>query len=329
MKVPLSVACWDYDRTRALIDGRVVIEGCDATFFPLPVEETFFRALRHAEFDIAELSLSSYLVLVDRGRSPYVAIPAFVSRAFRHSAIYIRTDRGIKAPADLVGRLVGVPEYQVTAAVWVRGILEDEYGVKPSDLRWRTGGVEQPGRHEKVDLSLPAGVEVTAIPRDETLAQWFVDGRLDAIVAPRAPSCFTEKRPHIGRLFPDFRAVERAYFAKTGIFPTMHVVGIRRSLAEQHSWLPASVLKAFVQAKRACMPELAEIAALKVTLPWLAAEYEETIAAMGQDFWPYGVADSKPTLEALLRYHHAQGLSSRRLEIAELFAPSTLEQVRV
>jgi 4,5-dihydroxyphthalate decarboxylase len=147
MKVPLSVACWDYDRTRALIDGRVAIEGCDATFFPLPVEETFFRALRHAEFDVAELSLSSYLVLVDRGRSPYVAIPAFVSRAFRHSAIYIRTDRGIKAPADLVGRLVGVPEYQVTAAVWVRGILEDEYGVKPSDLRWRTGGVEQPGRH--------------------------------------------------------------------------------------------------------------------------------------------------------------------------------------
>ncbi len=308
MKVPISVACWDYDRTRALIDGRVVIEGCDAAFFPLPVEETFFRALRHAEFDVAELSLSSYLVLVDRGRSPYVAIPAFVSRAFRHSAIYVRTDRGINAPADLVGRLVGVPEYQVTAAVWVRGILEDEYGIKPSDLRWRTGGVEQPGRHEKIDLSLPESVEVAPIPRDETLAQWF---------------------PHIGRLFPDFRAVERAYFAKTGIFPTMHVIGIRRSLVELHPWLAASVFKAFVQAKRACMPELAEIAALKVTLPWLAAEYEETIAAMGEDFWPYGVADSKTTLEALLRYHHGQGLSSRRLDIAELFAPSTLEQVRV
>jgi len=172
-------------------------------------------------------------------------------------------------------------------------------------------------------------VEVAPIPRDETLAQWFADGRLDAIVSPRAPSCFSEKRPHIGRLFPDFRAVERAYFAKTGIFPTMHVIGIRRSLVELHPWLAASVFKAFVQAKRACMPELAEIAALKVTLPWLAAEYEETIAAMGEDFWPYGVADSKTTLEALLRYHHGQGLSSRRLDIAELFAPSTLEQVRV
>jgi 4,5-dihydroxyphthalate decarboxylase len=329
MKVPLTVACWDYDRVRALIDGRVPIEGCDPTFFPLPVEETFFRALRHAEFDVAELSLSSYLLLVDRGDSPYVAIPAFVSRAFRHSAIYVRTDRGIDRPADLVGRIVGVPEYQVTAAVWVRGILEDEYGVKPSDLRWRTGGVEQPGRHEKVDLVLPTGVEATAIPRDETLAQWFLDGRLDAIIAPRAPSCFIERRPHIGRLFPDFRGAERAYFAKTGIFPIMHVVGIRRGLVAQHPWLAASLFKAFVQAKRACMPELAEIAALKITLPWLAAEYEQTIATMGQDFWPYGVAGSVPSLEAILRYHHAQGLSSRRHAIAELFAPTTLEQVRV
>ena len=329
MKLPLTVACWDYDRTRALIDGRVPIEGCDATFFPLPVEETFFRALRHAEFDVAELSLSSYLMLLDRGDSPYIAIPAFVSRAFRHSAIYIRTDRGIRAPADLKGRVVGVPEYQVTAAVWARGILEDEHGVSPADLRWRTGGIEQPGRHEKVAMTLPPEIEATAIPTDETLGQWFVDGKLDAIVAPRAPSCFIEKRPHIGRLFPDFRAAERAYFAKTGIFPIMHVVGIRRRLVAEHPWLAASLFKAFVQAKRACLPELAEIAALKIMLPWLAAEYEETIAAMGADFWPYGVAGSEKTLAAILRYHHAQGLSSRRREIAELFVPATLEQVRL
>jgi 4,5-dihydroxyphthalate decarboxylase len=329
MKLPLTVACWDYDRTRALIDGRVGIEGCDATFFPLPVEETFFRALRHAEFDIAELSLSSYLMLTDRGSSPYVAVPAFVSRAFRHSAIYVRTDRGIKAPTDLVGRLVGVPEYQVTAAVWVRGLLEDEYGVTPADLRWRTGGVEQPGRHEKVDLTLPDGVEAAPIAPGETLSQMLADGRLDAIVAPRALSCYVERRAHVGRLFPDFRGVERAYFSKTGIFPIMHVVGIRRSLVEQHPWLASSVYKAFVDAKRHARPELAEVAALKISLPWLTAEFEETVALMGEDYWSYGVDGNKPTLEAILRYHHKQGLSSRQLAIAELFVPATLEQVRV
>ncbi len=329
MKLPLTVACWDYDRTRALFDGRIEIEGCAPNFLSLPVEETFFRALRGEEFDIAELSLSSYAMLRSRGQSPYTAVPVFLSRMFRHSAIYVNKASGIRQPADLVGRTVGVPEYQLTAPVWVRGILEDEYGVKPADLRWRSGGVEQPGRHEKVALHLPAEIEIAPIAADDTLNQALLDGRIDALIAPRAPTAFVQGRPEVGRLFADFRGVEKAYFAKTGIFPIMHVVGIRNRLVEQHPWLAASVLKAFTLAKDHALRELSEVAALKLTLPWLASEVEESVAAMGRDFWRYGVADNGSALNAFLRYHYRQGLSARAMTIADLFAPTTLEQVRV
>jgi 4,5-dihydroxyphthalate decarboxylase len=329
MRLAITVACWDYDRTRALFDGRVAIEGCDANLLALPIEETFFRALRSAEFDVAELSLSSYMVLRARGASPYVAIPVFLSRAFRHSCIYIRTDKDIVVPGDLTGRTVGVPEYQLTALVWARGILEDDYGLKPSALRWRTGGLEQPGRHEKIELARSAGLDIAPIPADETLSQWLLDGRVDAVLTPRAPRCFIEGADHVGRLFPDFRRAEREYFARTRIFPIMHVVGIRATLLERHPWLAASVFKAFLAAKRVAEADLAEVAALKVTLPWLAAEYAETVALMGRDFWSYGVAGNEAALETFARYHAAQGLSPRPLTLGELFAPSTLDQVRL
>ena len=328
MKLPLTVACWDYDRARAIMDKRVEIEGCEVNFLPLPVEETFFRALRHAEFDVAELSLSSYMLLTSRGESPYVAIPAFISRAFRHSAIYVRTDKGIKEPKDLIGRVVGTPEYQVTAGIWVRGILEDEYGVKPSDLKWRTGGIEKPGRHEKVSLAIP-NVEITPIPSDETLTQWFLDGKIDALIAPRAPRLYAEGHPLMARMFPDVQAVERKYYAKTGIFPIMHVVGIRKSLVETNPWLPASVMKAFTEAKAVAEQNLAEVAALKITLPWVSQEFERTVELMSRDFWPYGIKGNEKTLDAITRYHNAQGLSPRRLTIEELFAPSSLESFKI
>lgn len=329
MKLPLSVAVWDYDRVGALLDGRIAIEGCDANYLPMMVEETFFRALRSTEFDVAELSLSSYTALTSRGACPYVAIPVFMSRMFRHSAIYIRKDSGIRTPQDLVGRAVGVPEYQLTAPVWVRGILEDEYGVKPSELRWRTGGVEEPGRHEKVAIQLPPDVECQPIPAQDTLNQWLLDGKIDALVAPRAPSCYAQGHPNIARLFPDFRQVEKAYFSKTGIFPMMHVIGIRKELVAQHPWLASSVYKAFAQAKKLAEKNLSEVAALKVSLPWLAAEYEETTQLMGQDFWPYGVQGNEKALETFLRYHYSQGLSARRMQIGDLFVPSTMEQVKI
>ena len=328
-RLSIAVACKDYDRVRPLLDGRVRIEGCDPNFLPLGPEELFFRAFGQAEFDVCELSLSSYLMTVARGTAAYLAIPVFLSRMFRHSSIYVRTDRGITAAEDLKGRLVGVPEYQVTAALWVRGIFADEYGLAPPDLRWRTGGIEEPGRHEKLPLELPDGLEVVPVGGDRALGPMLAAGEIDALVAPRAPLCFVRGEPHVDRLFPDYRRAEEAYYAKTGHFPIMHVVGIRRGLAEQHPWLPTSLTKAFDQAKALALAELADVTASSATLPWLAAEVEHTRALMGDDFWPYGVEANRATLEAVTRYSFEQGLTPRRVEIEELFAPATLERFRI
>jgi 4,5-dihydroxyphthalate decarboxylase len=230
---------------------------------------------------------------------------------------------------DLKGRLVGVPEYQVTAAVWIRAILEDQYGLKPSDVEWRSGGVEEPGRHEKVAIELPGEVRIAAIGQGQTLGAMLQAGEIDALIAPRAPSCFERGAAHVGRLFPDFRKVEREYFTKTGIFPIMHVIGIRKSLAEAQPWLGASLMKAFARAKALALSEFREVAALKITLPWIAAEAEATAALMGEDYWPYGIEANVASLDAFLRHHHAQGLSPRRLALDEIFLPSTLERVKV
>jgi 4,5-dihydroxyphthalate decarboxylase len=327
--LPLTLGCWDYDRTRALMDGRVKVEGCDLRYLVMGPEEVFFRAFRHGEFDVSELSFSTYLMTSARGECPYVAIPVFPSRAFRHSGIYIRTDRGIAEPADLKGRVVGVPEYQVTAAVWIRGILEDEYGVKASDVEWRSGGVEEPGRHEKAALELPKSIRIQAIGPDQTLGAMLETGEIDALVAPRAPSCFSRGAPDIARLFPNFREVERGYFRRTGIFPIMHVIGIRKELAAANPWLGASLMKAFAQAKALAQPELSQVAALKIMLPWVAQEAEETVKLMGDDFWPYGIEANRTTLDAFLRHHHEQGLSAERRALDDIFLPSTLETVKV
>ncbi len=327
--LPLTIGCWNYDRTRALMDGRVPIEGCDPRFLALGPEEVFFRAFRHGEFDVSELSFSSYLMATARGTCPYVAIPVFISRAFRHSGIYIRTDRGIGGPADLRGRLVGVPEYQVTAAVWIRGVLQHEYGLQPSDVVWRSGGIEEPGRHEKLPIELPDDIKIEPIAEGKTLSAMLDDGEIDALVTPRAPSCFDRGTTHVGRLFPDFRSDERAWFEKTRIFPIMHVIGIRKELAAAEPWLGASLMKAFEAAKRIVYTDLREVAALKTTLPWVTQEYEETVALMGADYWPYGIEANRPTLDAFLQYHHEQGLSPTPANLDEIFLPSAMETVKV
>lgn len=321
--LPLTVACWDYDRTRALREGRVRIEGCDLNYLPLAPEETFFRAFAGAEFDVTELSFSSYLISRSRGTCPYIAIPVFPSRAFRHSAIYIRTDRGIARPEDLKGKIVGVPEYQITAATWVRGILRDGYGVDPSQLEWRTGGLEEPGRSEKLTIQ-PPGIRIVPTT-GRSLSELLAQGEIDALVTARAPSCFAAGAQDVDRLFPNFREEERAYFGRTGIFPIMHVLGIRESLAKEQPWLPSSLYKAFREAKDLCLREMEEVTALKVTLPWVAQEAEETRRLMGQDYWPYGVAENRKVLDTLVRYSWEQGLSQRQMSVEELFVPSTLE----
>jgi 4,5-dihydroxyphthalate decarboxylase len=328
VRIPITLACGDYDRTRAIKDGRVTVEGCDVTYLPMEPEEVFHRAFKHQEFDVCELSCSSYLRTVDAGTSPYVGVPAFVSRLFRHSAVYIRTDRGIKQPSDLKGKVIGLPEYQITAVVWLRGILQDEYGVKPTDISWRQGGIEEPGRTERTPLKPIPGLDLRPVP-DKALSQMLEAGELDAMFSARAPSCFVRGAPNIARLFPDYREVEKAYYRKTQMFPIMHLMGVKRHLVERHPWLPASLYKAFVEAKKYAMHDVRDINALLVTLPWLIAEAEESVALMGEDFWRYGVKENAKEIDALTRYAHEQGLVSRKLTLEDLFPPSVIEVSRI
>jgi 4,5-dihydroxyphthalate decarboxylase len=327
-RLPITIASWDYDRVRALCDGRVRVEGCDVNYLTMPVEECFERAYFHGEFEVAEIGFSPYLIALSRGSSPYVAVPAFLSRMFRHSAVYIRTDRGIDASADLRGRRIGVPEYQMSAVMWFRGWLQDEFGIAAKDINWVQAGLEVPGRRDKFPLNLPAGFPLVSTSED-TLAAMLAQGRLDAVISARQPSCFVDGHPQVRRLFPDYRAAERDYFRRTGIFPIMHAVGIRRDVIEQHKWLAASVYKAFVQAKRLADAELAETTALKIGLPWLVAEYEATRAVMGADFWSYGVDANRAVLSTMARYSDEQGLATRLLTVEEMFAEGSFGDTRV
>jgi 4,5-dihydroxyphthalate decarboxylase len=323
-KIPLSIATGRYDRVAALRDGSVPIEGVDPTWLELEPEELFFRMARNQEFDAAEMSLSTHLMQVVRGSSAYVGLPVFLSRAFRHSGFYIRTDRGIASPADLRGRVVGVPEYQMTASVWQRGLLSDEYGVPASAISWRTGGQEQPGREERSPFTPPPGTEIRRIPDDRTLSGMLASGELDGLITARPPSCFLAGAPNVARLFPDPRAAEKDWFRRTRLHPIMHLLVLRRSLAEQHPWLASSLYKAFVQAKQRALLALDRGAALAVTLPWVAQELAETRAVLGPDPWPYGLKESRQDLLALIRYSHEQGLIDRVVEPEVLFASSTL-----
>ena len=326
-KLKLSVAVGPYDRTRALIDGTVQIDGVNATCMMLSPEEIFFRAFRHAEFDICELSLSSFTIKTAQGNAPYVGVPAFVSRAFRHTSLYVRTDR-IKKPADLKGKKIGLPEYQLTANVWARAILEDDYGVKPSDIHWVRGGIEDAARPEKISITLPYDVKLEDAPRGKSISALLAEGAIDGFMAPRPPS-LPKNTPNVGWLFPDPVAAAKDYFKRTGIFPIMHIVGVRRELADKHPWLPGAVFKAFEQSKAVAMEQLSDTSATKVTLPFVEERLAEARALMGEDFWSYGVAPNLKTLETFLRHHHSQGLSSRLVTVNEIFHPGTLESFKL
>ena len=325
-KLKLSVAIGDYDRNRPLIDGAVMIDGVDPVFMTLSPEEIFFRAFRHEDFDICECSLSSFSAKTAAGQCPYVGVPAFVSRMFRHTSIYARTDR-IKKPEDLKGRKVGVPEYQLTAIIWARAILQDDFGVKPSDIHWIRGGIEHANRLEKISIKLPAGVRLDNAPEGMTISELLAPGEIDGFIAPRPPTTAGQK--NIGWLFTDPVAAAKDYFKRTGIFPIMHLIGVRRTLAEQHPWLPAAVLKAFEHSKASAFAHLADTSATKVTLPFVEERLAEARALMGDDYWAYGLAPNRNTLETFLRHHHSQGLSSRLLKPEELFHPSTHESFKI
>jgi 4,5-dihydroxyphthalate decarboxylase len=314
----------DYDRTRALFDGRVQIDGVDPIYMLLNPEEMFFRAMRSMDFDIAELSFSSYLVKHSKGDCPYIAIPVFLSRAFRHTSIYVRKDR-IKKPEDLKGKRIGLPEYQLTANVWARAILQDDFGVRPEDVTWVRGGIDTPGRPEKIKLQLPANVTVEAAPEGKTISELLDQGDLDGFIGPRPPSRSALANPNIGWLFDDPTAVAKNYYRRTGVFPIMHVVGIRKELAAQHPWLPGAVFKAFTQSKAAALALLSDTSATKVTLPFVEEQLKAARETMGDDYWSYGVAPALKTLETFVRHHHSQGLSARLMSVNELFHPATYE----
>lgn len=328
-KLRLTLACWDYDRTRALADGRVSPEGIDLNLVPLHVEETFFRMLRNREFDAAEMSLSSYSVSLMRDDPAFIAIPVFPSRFFRHSCIFVSAKSGIREPKDLIGKRFGVPEYQMTAPVWIRGILSDEYGVDPTSVRYFTGGEEEPGRDEKLKLNLPPQFSVTPIGPDQTLSQMLADGEIDALHTARTPSTFYSRPDDVKRLFPDFVPVEKAYYRRTGIFPIMHVIALRRDVYEANRWIAQSLFKAFCEAQQVTYDNLAVTSAMISMLPWQVAAVEEARAELGEDWWPYGFAKNRAALDTFLRYHHEQGLSSRRLQPEELFAPETFEAFKI
>jgi 4,5-dihydroxyphthalate decarboxylase len=326
-KLTLSVAVGDYDRTRPLIDGTVRIDGVDPIIMTLSPEEIFFRAFRDAPFDICELSLSSFAVKTAAGDCPYVGVPAFLSRAFRHTSIYVRKDR-IARPQDLKGRRIGVAEYQLTANVWARALLAD-HGVSPSDVVWVTGGLEEPGRLEKVAVALPPAIKREAAPDGATLSGLLADGAIDAVISPRAPSCHDNSHPDVGWLFDDPIAAAKDYYRRTRIFPIMHLVGVRRETAERHAWVPAAVLKAFTAAKAAALRHLGDTAATKATLPFVEEQLRDARALMGPDFWSYGLAPNRHVLDAFLRHHHDQGLSARVVRADELFHASTHETVKI
>jgi len=327
-KLQLSVAVGDYDRTRALLDGKVQIDGVDPVYMTLAPEEMFFRAFRNAEFDITEMSFSSYLVKASQGQNDYVAVPVFLSRAFRHTSIYVRTDK-IKRPEDLKGCRIGLPEYQLTANVWARALLQDDYGVKPSDVIWVRGGIDEPGRPEKIKLELPSDIRLENAPDGVTISDMLDRGEIEGFIGPRPPGGAARHNPNVGWLFPDPTIVAKDYYKRSGVFPIMHVVGVRKRLAEQHPWLPAAVLKAFESSKAYALDKLADTSATKVTLPFVEEQLKAARQLMGEDYWSYGVSPNRSTLETFVRHHHSQGLSKRLMAVDELFHPATYETMKI
>lgn len=326
MAVRLTLACGASDRTWPLMLGDVTPAGIDLTFLRMYPEEVFWRMTRHAEFEAAEMSMSSYLLRRSRGDERVLAIPVFTSREFRHSCIWVRRDAGIDRPQDLKGKRVGAAEWQLTANVWIRGFLQDDYAIASGDVRWFLGGLYQPGRIEKVSVEIP-GVEVNAIGPDQTLSEMLLEGDIDAVIGPRPPYGFPG--PHIRRLFEDFKSVEQDYFRRTGIFPIMHAIVVRRDVLDKDPWVARSLYDAFCQAKRLATTELADPVVLCTSLPWQVAEVEQTRALMGDDYWPYGLEPNRAALETLIRYSCEQGLAAHTMPVESLFASNTLDDYRI
>ncbi len=315
MNLPLSLAINAYDHVRDLRP-----QGIDLITLELPIEEIFFRFTTFREWHVSEMSFGKVVSMLSEERPEIIALPVFLSRVFRHSAIYLGKNSDIKTPKDLEGRRVGIPEWAQTAGIYVRGLLAHEYGIYLARIRWFQAGLREPGRIEKVELGLPHGISVTARP-DRTLVDLLAKGELDAVISARALDA--------PRLFEDYRAAEAEYWTKTRIFPIMHVLVLRREVYERDRWIAMNLYQAFAAAKRASLVRVSEFGLSHLPLPWVPDHVRQWREVAGEDFWPYGVAPNRPTLEAFLQYGYEQGVSRRRLSVEELFAPETLQTFKI
>jgi 4,5-dihydroxyphthalate decarboxylase len=321
-KLKLSMTIARYDRTWPLLEGSVEAQGIELNILPLYVGEIFWRQLHHApEFDVSELSLSGYLITLERQPPTYVAIPVFPSRTFRHSSIFINTDSGIREARDLTGRRVGIPEYSMTAAVWIRGMLQDVYGVELKSLRYVRGGETGYKGDERVELDLPPGIRIESAPAGKTISGMLASGEIDAIFSPFPPACFVAGHPKVRRLFPEWEAVEREYYRQTRLFPVMHTVVIRRELYEQNRWIATSLYTAFEEAKARCYRELVDDPGMPYSTPWFVPHALEQWRFFACDPYAYGVEPNRHMLDTLARYSFEQGLTHRKFTVEELFAP--------
>jgi 4,5-dihydroxyphthalate decarboxylase len=318
-KLALTLACWDYDRTRPLMDGRVQVEGIDLNWICLRPVENFERQIRNHEFDVSEFSLSYLTFLRSRGDWEYIGIPVFPSRTFRHSCIYVNTSAGIQRPQDLIGKRVGVPHYPMTAAVWIRQLLMSDYQMRPEQLKWFYAGAPL------FSWNPPSSLALTRIAAGKSLDGMLEEGELDALISVEKPASFLQGSPNVERLFKDYRAIEEEYYARTKLFPIMHTLIVRREIQQKHPWVAMSLFKAFQQAKNLCYRDLLETDAPKYTLPWQGAEAERTEQLMGKDFWPYGIEKNRHVIETLVRSSCEQGLAAREIPVQELFARETHE----
>ena len=327
-RLHLTLATTDYDHVRDLHSGAVRVDGIVLTAFNLPVEEVFFRFIKNREWDVSEMSFGKFIGYASQGTSPFIGIPVFPSRVFRHSAFYVRGDRGITSPNDLEGKTVGIPEWAQTAGIYARGFLSESAGVDLRKIKWVQAGMNQAGREEKVEFKLPAGIQYSQ-RRDTSISAMLLSGEIDAAISARVPDAFTAGGGKIARLYPDFRKDEMAYHAATGIYPIMHVIAIRRAVFERYPWVAMNLFKAFDEAKERCVERMRDLTASRIPVPWAAAIAEEFGKHFGGDAFPYGLEANRKTLEAFCRFAHEQGVTATKLAPDDLFPKELRASVRV
>lgn len=327
-RLHLTLATTDYDHVRDLVNGVVRPEGITLTAFILNVEEVFYRFIKNREWDISEMSFGKYIGYASQGNSPFVGIPVFPSRVFRHSAFYTRTDRGIATPKDLEGKRVGIPEWAQTAGIYARGYLEETAGVDLTKIEWVQAGMNEAGREEKVEFKLPPGIRYEQ-RRDTSVSAMLLSGEIDAAISARVPNAFESGGGKIVRLFPEFRAEEMRYYAATGIYPIMHVIAMRRAVFERYPWVAMNLFKAFDEARHRSLERIRDLTASRIPVPWAAAIADEWAKGFGSDPFPYGLDNNRKTLDAFCRFAHAQGVTARRLSPDDLFPKEVRASVRV